>query len=809
MSKIPGAYTFTLVLAACFALAFGCKPSSKVDQSDTEQLNQGQDVQAGQSGQSGGTAERVRVRIPIETAMSSTFGAYKAVTTPYAARVPNYQIVLAELDNLKVFQSRTNAAAVFTQANLGKLTSIHAFTQNETSTFYNSDPDGFTSRTDDWISLYGRYKGSTDPHYRQLDNSIFISTDFLAHLYHRLMEKQMEYLDREEFAPRLKTITLELLKDAKAFSQADNSENQESWQRVLSYLAVPAALLENAPTIEEAPAQSSSVENNDDTLENALKAAARLNLPSAVLDLANKELTKIFAGSSVEPSSIFGGLTPAFDMFDYTQFTPRSYYNKNIVLRSYFRAMMWYGRSGFALKSEELTRDALHLTSLLDDKELARYWQDIYEPTSFLVGTSDDLSFKDYIPFLPKASSGNQDSSGNRASVSKADIQKIQANASKFPTPLIFSDIVDNQKKNASDEELLLDSLGWRFMGQRFTPDGYIFDNLTQGAGPADPLTGQKLPSGISAAMVAAAMGSKTAETYLNQWVAEKFPASNKVVPNKVKELRTIFAAKDQSAWTQNSYWSWLYLYKSLIDNENKNWTGYPRFMSFNNWRSKDLNTVIGSWTELKHDTLLYAKQSYAEWGGGSEDPPEILPVPKGYVEPNIEFYDRLEALMTYVSAGLKSQNLLHREIETRTDRFLEQLQFYRRLAVAELANEKISDKDFEKLQSSIYYLDDIPAVLSGESQTEREARSAIIADVHTDALLGQVYYQAVGIPQTIYVAVKDANGARLTKGLVYSHYEFTEALGGKRLTDQDWQGYIYGPNRKPLPPLSPWSNPF
>jgi len=38
----------------------------------------------------------------------------------------------------------------------------------------------------------------------------------------------------------------------------------------------------------------------------------------------------------------------------------------------------------------------------------------------------------------------------------------------------------------------------------------------------------------------------------------------------------------------------------------------------------------LGSWTELKHDTILYAKQVMAEMGGGGPQTP-----PHGYVEPN------------------------------------------------------------------------------------------------------------------------------------------------------------------------------
>ena len=54
-------------------------------------------------------------------------------------------------------------------------------------------------------------------------------------------------------------------------------------------------------------------------------------------------------------------------------------------------------------------------------------------------------------------------------------------------------------------------------------------------------------------------------------------------------------------------------------------------------WVDKQLNTVLGSWSELKHDTILYAKQAYAELGGGPPPPPPLPP--KGYVEPVPEFY--------------------------------------------------------------------------------------------------------------------------------------------------------------------------
>ena len=44
----------------------------------------------------------------------------------------------------------------------------------------------------------------------------------------------------------------------------------------------------------------------------------------------------------------------------------------------------------------------------------------------------------------------------------------------------------------------------------------------------------------------------------------------------------------------------------------------------------KNLNTQMASWTELRHDTLLYAKPTYTD--------PGLCVYPDGYVEPRLEF---------------------------------------------------------------------------------------------------------------------------------------------------------------------------
>ncbi|MFH1030340.1 MAG: DUF3160 domain-containing protein [bacterium] len=120
-----------------------------------------------------------------------------------------------------------------------------------------------------------------------------------------------------------------------------------------------------------------------------------------------------------------------------------------------------------------------------------------------------------------------------------------------------------------------------------------------------------------------------------------------------------------------------------------------------------------------------------------------------------------------------------------------EQLRFFKDIVEKELKNEAISDDDFEKLRRISDSMGYIVRPILGQELTEKEKRAGIIVDIHTDALHGEILYEATGKPFIAYVAVKDKNGTRLTRGAVYSHYEFTNPLV-ERLLDEDWQKKVY-----------------
>jgi hypothetical protein len=723
------------------------------------------------------------------------FASYNLDTTSFKPALPNYTVILSEIANLEDFE--TSSKVAFSTDQKDALTSNNFFIIENNDHFYGDDPNLDTGRIDDWTDLYSTIGGGGITQ-RKPENSVFVSSDLLLHIYHKLLEKEFEYIETTKFYPSLKEITDKVLSQAIAdYPQQSDNQAKQSYERIIAFFAVPKAILDSA--YEETKTntfEDQKLDSKDTILKNL--DDMKSTIPDYSYQKAKAELDLVLEQNNITQS-------PLFDKFlsdaglqnpqDYTQFTPRSHYTRNSILRTYFRAMMWYGRNNFVLSSSELTRDALNISSLMNKTNELKNWESIYIPTAFLVGKSDDLGVYEYLGDMQKIGSDN---------VTANVISQVQEDMKSYQGPQIQSSVfIGSGVFDVTKEELIEKTKGFRFMGQRFTPDAYIFTSLTQGDEKPDPETGQKLPSSTTALMVMSTLGNKTADPLVTDWVDKNAPNSDKVIAKNINALKDSFAKVDENTWTQNIYWGWLYTMKSLYTADLDK-AGYPAFMKNTEWDYKDLSTSLGTWTELKHDTLLYAKQSYAEMGGGpnEETPP---PVPKGYVEPNITFFDRLIALVQMTNDGLNNRDLLDGLFEGRNNNFLDSLRFFKDLAVKELQNEQISDEEFERLRNEPGNLEFIVSPLGGEMNREKDARSALVADVHTDVPKGEILYEADGIPNYIYVAVKDKNGTRLTKGLVYNYYEFTKPIT-TRMTDEDWQVLNYSTDKSSLPPIPDWS---
>ena len=384
---------------------------------------------------------------------------------------------------------------------------------------------------------------------------------------------------------------------------------------------------------------------------------------------------------------------------DYSQYVPRGHYTRSEKLKNYFKAMMWYGRMSMLLKGTnqvkkgETCQDFPPCTALIckyDAKiqtlqalEIAQTfskingikekWNKIYEITSFYVGFSDDLNPNDYIEAINSVF-------GNKETVfSDEKLTKIKEYLSTLSKPKIYGGTGDVGIAPPFDEkkldEILSVTQGFRFMGQRFVPDSYIFQNLV--FPKVDKYLGKKkpvpftfvntdmgptrgFPRGLD---VMAVLGAKNALNIL----FETDDANYENYKKQFKSLQKEFAAFDKKDWQKNLYWNWLYCLKELINQSDEN---IPEFMNTNAWRDKTLTTALSSWTELRHDTILYAKQSYTGRKITSAGPHSKPKPVVGYVEPRANFYTKLKRLNLYTKNQLQKFDVLTDRSKYRLESF-------------------------------------------------------------------------------------------------------------------------------------------
>jgi hypothetical protein len=737
----------------------------------------------------------------LQIAIAETFANYPLETSFVEFQVPAYEIGPANLTNLANFEEKNKQ--VFSESQVATLTKQHFFVQENLDVFYSLDPNDYASRLDDWSALYSKIRGGSI-YDRAPENSVFITSDYLLHIYYKLLSKQLEYLEQTQLYADLLSLTDYLYsKSVENYQNSNDSENQESFARLTAYFAIPKAILNAVRVNHESEIFIDDQSDSREQIEAQLLLLSD-QLSPEIYQLALEELNLLMSAESAQASPLFGELINQANLeylTDYSQFQARSHYTRNAILRSYFRAMTWYGQNNFLLQSEGLTRDAINISLLFakaGDEEMYTKWANMGQVIAFLVGPRDDLSLGEYLTSLKNFSQ-------NQLQVDEQLIKQVQdslatADGPQIMSTLVFGDEVFNLKK----EELQAKTKGFRLMAPRFTPDAFIFTNLTQGNELADEKTGEKLPSYTTPLLAMSIFGNNLANDLSKKWIESNASQSKNVLADRLNTLDQYFSEKNEKDWTNNLYWSWLYTLKALFKDYSAD--NYPMFMKKPAWQNKNLQTALGSWTELKHATLLYAKQSYAEMGAGG-DTEEIPPVPKGYVEPDIEFFDRLLALSKMTVNGLSQKGLMDDVFLGRHESLIEALEFFREIAIKQLANEIISDDDFEELRTTAdSFVWSVLHPLPGEEYTEDHVRSAIVADVHTDGLRQKILYVANGIPNYIYVAVSDINGTRLTKGLTYSYYEFENDLG-KRLTDQDWRQLNYTQDKSQLPNMPDWNS--
>ncbi len=584
----------------------------------------------------------------------------------------------------------------------------------------------------------------------------FITTDAMLHVFHLIFDKILRDLERERFSPDLVSLTTACRIEAeRTYRELSGTAMAGPAKQVLAYFS---------------------------TTENLLVPGSPV--PPAVADLVAGELSLVNGAAGLEKSVIFPTMVE-----DWSQYIPRGHYTKSEVLKRYFRAMMYYGRITFRLKETDETEAALLVTYILthakaaDGTPASALWERIYEPTSFFVGGSDDPSFVEYKAVADRVF-------GAGASPEKfADgelLTRFKEEASKLPAPRINSMWVTifEDKEEATR--------GFRFMGSRFVIDAFIFENLIwRRVGTMD--NPRMLPSPLD---VMAAMGSAEALAILEK----KGETGYANYPENMNKMKEAIAALSAGEWTRTLYSAWLYTLMPLLEAKDAR---YPAFMRTPPWAVKDLNSAVGSYTELKHDTILYAKQVMAEAGG------EYIEPLKGFVEPEPVVFSRLLSLVRMMRSGLEGRGILSADHARLMENLDSDVSFLLDVSTRELKRQPIDEAGNDRLMywgEHLEYLTLLSADVEGEGRPYFEdAEAALVSDVATDPN-GSVLELATGRINEIYVVVPDGTGKLMvTKGGVFSTYEFTVPLAG-RMTDETWKANLAGGS---VPAAPDWTRVF
>lgn len=491
-------------------------------------------------------------------------------------------------------------------------------------------------------------------------------------------------------------------------------------------------------------------------------------------------LDRIEAGEILR-APIFGVLTKE----DYSQFKVRGHYTRSEKLSRYFKAMMWVQRISFDfVHFKRHAVDAYLLTRLLYDNDATEDFAMIDETVKALVGVSDSLNAPGMEQLIALA--GLQSAADLLSDEGFADFSRIAiesgAGIQRINSMILASNPTEAEGFTPIPPRFFM-------MGQRFIVDSYVFTNVV-----FDRVSNPDrfLPSPLDTWFV---LGNRATLPLLEDEIGFYNYQAN------LAALDWVVDGYEEGFWTDNIYNMWLSALKVLDDDT----TGadYPGAMRTVQWDRRMLNTQLASWAHLRHDTLLYAKQSYT--GEGCD-------YPDGWVDPYPEFFEKLAALADVALTRLEPLGVF--EIygewneETmeepfsgwRVRLFYEKLREYSTLladiARAELAGEYLTAAQVEFLNQLVYedggsgmplYTGWYTQLLYNYGDDNCETFDPTIADIHTDTNFRQILHVGTGYANLMLMTVNNECGIRAYIGPVLSYHERIEG-DMNRLTDEDWK---------------------
>lgn len=586
---------------------------------------------------------------------------------------------------------------------------------------------------------------------REYDVPILVTSDSLLHTFHTAVDNIMKIMEENILFDRVLKLTNSFLSESTIIYNNLNDEEND--------LKVAAGL-------------------NIAYFSVALKLLNyEANVPSQVVDLVTSEVANIDSSSQISDSPIFG-----YDV-DYTQFTMRGHYSDTKKLEKYFKTLMWYGMMNFELSnSVQIIRAALIAYILSKNEVLRNEFDGMKIVTEFFAGTADDIGPNEFLNVMNGIVIGNF----NLQLLTDEDfLKQLKTALDKLPPPRIMGGTsVQRMLVPSFSQEImnkkLEESRGMRLIGQRFTIDSYIFTNLVllKYTGDTAPFTAvgtiRGFPRGLDAMAV---LGSNSARVLLDKLGDSNYKDYDEIFAR----LQTEVNIHGDNTWNKDVYHGWLYSLRALLGKFDDR---YPTFMLTKAWEYKELTTALASWTALRHDAILYAKQSYTALLGVSVPPPKSTTL--GYVEPVPELYNMILSLVNAFPAFLKKRGASTEDILGGVARLKNIVQNMKDISLKELNSEVLSEEEYDFIRDYGLHLASVNSHFESGFRNPRDVIA--VADVHTDLNSETVLEEGIGYLKVLLVAFKLPDGKiSIGAGPVLSYYEFKQTMRD-RLNDESWK---------------------
>jgi hypothetical protein len=608
-----------------------------------------------------------------------------------------------------------------------------------------------------------------------------VTTDSMLHAWHRFFDRTLESLETEYLAPGFREMLAAMSAKIPA-AQKDYASGPlaDALNDVDFFLAVAGNLL----------GAGKSQLGQDRRVAAALAACHR---------------------EAMEEYPLFGRNRP----IDFSQFKPRGRYDQRDETKAYFRAVMWLGRIDFRIAGgddpEQDVRElagAVVLHDLLRRAGMEERWQQMDRVLLRLIGKPDSLTFSQLGVVL-----GDAGLTPAKATLEGLHALRQRVLASKIGEQHIRGEwfLVDPK-----DPRPFVLPRSFAFMGQRFILDSWalskvVYDDIVwKDEGADKPAKVQRrIPSCLDVGF--AVLRNDHLTPLLVQRMNDRTGRAFRDGLNYQHNLAAVRNVVDRlpaGTWEETVYADWMGCLRELSKPTTA--ANYPASMRTKAWALKAATTQMASWTQLRHDTVLYAKPSYSSG--------EACEYPAGFVEPVPHFWARFEAMVKRTQGVIAATPALRDRYQHGLKNFAKAAGMLRAIAEKEVAQKELTAEETKFLKEVVvrgggsgmppvsgWY----PNLFTHRSkfmdQDDAHKWVALVTDVHTDPPAvtvpdpGCVLHQGVGNVDALIVAVDNGKDRMVYAGPVFSHYEF-EAPNAVRRTNGEWHDQLRSGKAPPRP---------